>query len=55
MSLFWKDFEMQQQYFDKKVIGLSKYCFIALSFYRNIACENRSSDESLTVHLKAAT
>jgi hypothetical protein len=22
-------------------------CFIALSFYRNIACQNRSSDEGL--------
>jgi hypothetical protein len=31
---------MQQQYFDKN---------IALSFYQNIACENRSPDESLTV------
>jgi hypothetical protein len=37
------DFENQQQYFDKQNI--------ALSFYHNIACENRPSDEGLTVEM----
>jgi hypothetical protein len=31
----------------KKNIALAKYCNNALSFYRNIACENRPSDEGL--------
>jgi hypothetical protein len=31
------DFEKQKQYFDQENI--------ALSFYRNIACQNRPSDE----------
>jgi hypothetical protein len=44
------DFEKQQQYFDKKNIALSKYCNIALSFYRNIARENCPSDEDLKVY-----
>ncbi len=42
------DFEKQKQYFDKKLL----YRTIALSqyfFYRNIACQNRSSDEGLNV------
>ncbi len=29
---------------------ISFYCNIALSFYLNIACENRSSDEGLSVY-----
>ncbi len=41
------DFEKQKQYFDKKNIALSHYGFIAISFYRNIACQNCSSDEDL--------
>jgi hypothetical protein len=41
------DFKKQQQYFDKKNIALSKYGNIALSFYRNIVCENRPSDAGL--------
>ncbi len=34
--------------FDQRNIALSIYCNISLSFYRNIACVNRSSDEGLT-------
>jgi hypothetical protein len=41
--MFGKDFEMQKQYFDKKSIAI----YIDLSFYRIIACENRSSVEGL--------
>ncbi len=41
------DFEKQKQYFDKKNIALSHYHFITISFYSNIACQNRSSDEGL--------
>jgi hypothetical protein len=41
------DFEKLKQYFWQKNIVLSKYCNIALSFYQNIACENRPSDEGL--------
>ncbi len=41
------DLKKQQQYFDKKIIFLSIYYNIALSFYRNIGCENCSSDEGL--------
>jgi hypothetical protein len=41
------DFEKPKQYFSKKNIALSKSCNIALSFYRNIACENRLSDKGL--------
>ncbi len=45
------DFEKQKQYFDKKKYCFCqiKYCFIniTLSLYRNIAYENRPSDESL--------
>jgi hypothetical protein len=47
------DFEKQKQYFDKKILLLSKkYCFIniALSLYLNIACKNFSADESLTLN-----
>jgi hypothetical protein len=40
------DFEKQKQYFDKKILH---YRFIAISLYRNIACQNRSSDEGLIV------
>jgi hypothetical protein len=37
MSMFWKDFEMQQQDFDKKYlfIFLLQYLFIVISFYYN--------------------
>ncbi len=38
------DFEKQKQYFDPKN-ALSIYFNIALSFYHNIASENRSSDK----------
>jgi hypothetical protein len=43
------DFEKPKQYFDKKNIALLHYCFIAISLYRNIACQNCLSDESLRV------
>jgi hypothetical protein len=46
------DFEKQKQYFDKKNIDLSHYCFIEISLYHNIACQNRSSDEGLNEILK---
>jgi hypothetical protein len=42
------DFKKQKQYFDKKNIALLHYRFIAISFYYNIACQNRLSDEGLT-------
>jgi hypothetical protein len=41
MTTVWKDFEMQLQYFDKK---MSLYCNIFLSFYRNIVCRNVSCE-----------
>jgi hypothetical protein len=45
------DFEKQWQYFVKKILLLSQklsLCrFIVLSLYRNIARQNRSSDEGL--------
>jgi hypothetical protein len=37
------DFEKQKQYFDKK-----KYRFMAISLYRNIACQNCSTDKGFT-------
>ncbi len=37
---------MKKKYCWKNVF-LSYYCNVSLSFYRNIACENRSSDEGL--------
>ncbi len=42
-SWFWKATAI----FWQKNIALSKYCNSALSFYGNIACENRPSDEGL--------
>jgi hypothetical protein len=45
MSMFSKHFEMQQQYFDKKIF-LSKCLFI---FYRNIVHKKVVSDAGLTV------
>ncbi len=48
MSMFWKDFEMKQQYFHTKNIFLFQCLFIVISFYWNIACKNCSSDESLS-------
>jgi hypothetical protein len=42
------DFEKQQQYIDQKNIALSKHCNLALSYYHNIASENRPSDEGLS-------
>jgi hypothetical protein len=48
------DFEKQWQYLVKKniafvtkIIALSLYRFIAILLYRNIARQNRSSDEGL--------
>ncbi len=37
MPVLWKDFEIQLQYFDKK---MSFNLFIAISFYLNIVCKN---------------
>ncbi len=37
MSMFWKVFEMKQQYFHRKNIFLLQYLFIVISLYRFIA------------------
>jgi hypothetical protein len=41
------DFEKQRQYFDKKIVVLSLYRFIAILLYRNLGRQNCPCEESL--------